>query len=246
MFVQLKTGLQWFKKRVSPLCGFCLEDRDDKGRSLCSRCLDELLPLPRLCCMRCGDPFYEKTEVVHVCARCAAQAPPFETARSIYAYRGMLREKLLAYKYAEELGLESALQELLRDGLCTLWQEGKAADVQAIVPVPPDPKRGRSRGYNPPLRLALGLRRAYRLPLCWRGISRMARLPQTGLSQAERYRNVKGIFSAAPRARQALRGRRVLVVDDVWTTGSTAREFSRFLKGELGVARVDVLTLARR
>lgn len=233
-------------KRLSPICAFCRLDRNESPSWVCGECAPKLTPIISPYCHRCGDPFREATSVVHDCHACQKEPPAFDEARSLYRYDGFFREKLLAYKYSGALYLESAFQEIMRDGAAAIWAD-RLSQLDAIVPLPPDPIRGRNRGYNPPLRLSVVLAQAYRLPLIWRGIGRHPRSSQTGLSISERRYNVKDAFYC-DESRQVsdLTGKKLLLVDDVWTTGNTMNAFSRFAKQTLGAQSVWALTLARR
>ena len=236
--------LELIKRYLSPVCAFCRMDRDRRESWICYPCRRQLKPLSIHACIRCGAPFDEASRLAHACGRCEAVPPPFVRARSLFVYDGLLRERILAYKYGAALEVESALQELVAGGAPFV---GDGLPIAAIVPVPPDPKRGRARGYNPPLRLALRLAQELDVPVIWRGLGRRATPSQTGLSIAERTENVHTAFALrAPERLAAFKGKPVLVIDDVWTTGATVRAFSQFLKDKAGVGDIAVLTLARR
>ena len=116
-------------------------------------------------------------------------------------------------------------------------------DADLILPVPLHPKRLRWRGFNQALLLARQLSRAYGIatdPLVLRRIKETP--PQTQLNEEERRRNVRDAFALAPG--RSLEGKKILLVDDVYTSGATVNECSRTLK-KSGVERVFVVTLAR-
>ena len=162
-------------------------------------------------------------------------------AYSVTDYAGAARELLLAYKEHDVVGL----QALLAGALLTAMSAAGAYDAAAVVPVPSSRPAMRRRGFHPVLRLA----RAAAVSAAGHG-HRMAVLPvlahtrpvadSAGLSSAQRAANLAGAFTVRPREASRLRGRSVVLVDDVLTTGATATESAR----ALAAAGIRVLALA--
>ena len=199
------------------------------GPELCEACLRELPRLRAPLCERCGAPTQWP---VRRCRECAGRRLGFTTARAAVAYEQGVRRVLAAWK-------EGALRRLatVATGLVADTVPLPAADGLAFVP--PDPDRALRRGHHPAAALAEGLAGVWELPLLTLLERPRAARPQRGLGLLERRRNVSGAFAAcrSPPAR-------VLLVDDVYTTGATASEAAHCLL-RAGARRVDVVTFAR-
>jgi ComF family protein len=150
-----------------------------------------------------------------------------------------MREAVHQFKYGRKVSLGKTLGRLMARG-CRDFLEDCEADI--IMPVPLHPKRLRWRGFNQAALLARQVSRAYAVPLDPFTLKRTrATQPQTQLTEPERRRNVRGAF--AVRTASTLEGKKVLLVDDIYTSGATVNECSRTLK-KAGAATVYVLTLA--
>lgn len=162
--------------------------------------------------------------------------PAFESAVSLYAFEGPVREAVHLLKYGRRTMLAPALGALLAGGA---GPSVRGADL--VVPVPLQLRRLRQRGFNQSLLLARALSERLGAPIDARVLRRVrGTRPQVGLHASQRAENVRGAFIVSGRG---LEGRDVLLVDDVYTTGATARECAAAL-ARAG-ARVRVLTLAR-
>jgi len=151
-----------------------------------------------------------------------------------------LRRVVQKFKYGRRVSLGKPLGRLLAQGCEEFLQD---CPVELIIPVPLHPKRLRWRGFNQSVLLARQVSRAYNIPLDPFVIYRNKETPpQTQLREEERRKNVRGVFSLNPR--KPIDGKRVLLVDDVYTSGATVNECSRSLKRG-GAKEVYVLTLAR-
>lgn len=190
---------------------------------LCHRCLSELIPLDQLDqrggarCTRCGATL-EGTG----CARCA-QWPNdgLAGARFVYRYRGPARRVLFAFKYHGVY----RLSVWLGGEMAGYYRRAVSWQADVIVPVPLHPRRKRRRGYNQAELLAQEMARQLDLPVS--NALRRTRFtrPQVRLERGQRAANLEGAFQAV----QPLPGRRVLLVDDVVTTGATAQQCARAL-----------------
>jgi competence protein ComFC len=220
------------------VCGRLLEKAGE--RVVCRSCLDALAPRRSGFCVCCGD-FFDGVAEPHLCLECLTSRPPYALHRSCAVYEGNLREIILLLKYR---GYRVLGRDLAR---FALKAAGRHEDLwwglDAIIPVPLHPKRKRERGFNQAEVVAREIGRAQGLPVLSRVLRRVKNIPaQTSLEAADRKRNVSGAF--AVRQPAALKGRVVLLVDDVYTTGSTVKECCRTLR-RAGARSVRVLTLAR-
>ena len=184
----------------------------------------------------------------HLCGDCLQQAPHFRQARAAGIYSGGLMALVHQLKYRGCLALIDPLALLLQEAFVRHWQP---ADIDLVLPVPLHAARLRRRGFNQVQLLtdawACHQRTAKccgpRFPKARRIIVRSrATPPQTGLGKAERRRSIRGAFAVVES--RAVAGRRILLVDDVYTTGATANEAARTLKRS-GADWVDILTVAR-
>ncbi|MEW6349929.1 MAG: ComF family protein [Thermodesulfobacteriota bacterium] len=175
------------------------------------------------------------------CPACILAPPPYHRAGFSVVYAGLVKEGVARFKYNGRLHLRRSLSELLLEGFGARYSP---MDFDFVVPVPVHWKKLRTRGFNPALLLASDLASRIRLPLHRRVLLKTRHTKaQVGLSRAERIRNLAGSFGVSD-ARQ-VSGRRILLVDDVSTTGTTIREAATVLTSA-GAARVDVLALAAR
>jgi len=196
--------------------------------------------LTGLMCERCGNPFDIDVDEGQVCGACIASPPAYGRARAAIEYGDASRDFVLALKHQGR-----------RDGLATFggWMNtaGAAliADADLIVPVPLHYFRLVRRGFNQSVWLAAAVGRQSGVPVAVDALVRTRATPsQAGLSGDGRRRNVQGAFAVRPSRARRLAGRRVILVDDVLTTGATVEACARALKRS-GVTEVDVLTLAR-
>lgn len=210
------------------------------AKVVCGACLSALAPEPAPFCPCCG-AFFDGAGEPHYCGACLETPPPFSRHRSLGRYRGALKEIVLLFKFRGYAVLGRALAEATcaalgrEDGLW--WGE------PLLIPVPLHPRRERERGYNQCSLLALELAKRSGLEAA-DGILVRARNapPQSTLEAAARARNIRGAFAVRRPAR--IRGRTVLLVDDVYTTGSTLKECAATLL-KAGAAEVRGITLAR-
>jgi ComF family protein len=189
-------------------------------------------------CDGCGAPF--AFDIGSRCAPCLAKPRAFDAARAACLYDEYSREPILKLKHAARTDLALLFARWLSRAARSLIDE-----ADAIAPVPLSPSRLLSRRYNPAAELARPLARMTELAYLPDAlIRRRATETQGGKSGVGRKRNVAGAFEVAPRRAQQVRGRRILLIDDVMTTGSTAEGCARALKAA-GAVRVDVAVVAR-
>jgi len=208
--------------------------------TFCDACRARISPAGSPMCDRCGLP-YPGRGPDHPCRSCVERPPRFARARARVAYGpeapSPLIQVLARLKYGRDVSLAPVLAKYLLERLPL----EPAHDL--LVPVPLHRDRLRWRGFNQAMSLAKAVGRSHGIAVEPLVLQRTrATPPQVGLDAADRRRNVRGAF--AVRQPYLARGRRVLLVDDVMTTGATAHECARVLRAA-GAARVDVLVLAR-
>jgi len=195
-------------------------------------------------CPRCG-AFERSGAAPHPspCGRCADDPPPFDAARSLFAYAGDVRSAIVATKYAGRPYPVDAVARRLRDTLTGRWRDLiPDADLPTVVPVPVHPWKYFRRGFNLPALIASRLSRHLGLPYDPLALSRTReRVPQAGLSGSLRHENVAGAFRV-PRGRKVPRA--ILLFDDVFTSGATAEACVRALKCA-GADSIVIVTVAR-
>lgn len=191
-------------------------------------------------CSRCGDPVDGVVHHRFVCSWCVLTQPGFDRARSAVRFGGCIRSALHLLKYRHGTHLRNELGQMLAGAYAACY--GDVA-IDAITCVPLHGLRERERSYNQSALLAQELAARVGRPYAPRLLARTRpTATQTLLSAHERKRNVRGAFAAV--RPESIRNRRLLLVDDVMTTGATLDAASRALKAA-GAAAVYALTLAR-
>ena len=225
-----------------PLCHHCKTFIPHAGAvHLCPDCQAKARQLTSPLCVCCGAPFLTMDGMDHCCGPCQTEPPPFQAARAAFLFSGPIKELIHRLKYQGRIQLRRPL------GLLTAWHLGDfAADFQPdlLMPVPLHLKRLRERGFNQAVLLGEVLSRQWGIPLCRTNLRRIRWTePQVSLSASERVANVRGAFALHRPAE--VNGKRILLLDDVYTTGSTVRECARILRKDGKTAAVGVVTMAR-
>jgi len=223
-----------------PLCNACRTYIPEAGPlHICPACRERMTPIAAPLCRLCGLPFTGIGED-HTCGGCSTSQHQYDAARAALVYDEACRDLIHAFKYRNKTHLRRPLALLTIEGLAEFVRL-RAAEL--IVPVPLHRKKLRSRGFNQSVLLSEIFSSHWGIPLERHNLGRIRWTePQVNLSAADRKANVKGAFSV--RNPERVRGRRVLLVDDVLTTGSTVEECARMLKGA-GADEVTVITVAR-
>lgn len=223
---------------LPPQCLLCAAPVAADG-GLCAACFAQLPLIERPYCERYGTPFpFDHGEGL-VSPRAVADPPVFARARAVARFEGPARDLVHGLKYGDRLHLARAMATwMARAGADLL------ADADALVPVPLHYGRLWRRKFNQAGLLAQGIAKRRGLPV---GFDLLARVKptrsQVGLSASERARNLQGALRVAEEKRSLVRDRKLVLVDDVMTTGSTANACSRALM-RAGAVRVDVLVFA--
>jgi len=192
-------------------------------------------------CRQCGYPYpsLENYGASFLCANCIDQDWHFEWARAGYRTEGEVLHAIIGFKYRDEYYQYSRLVEWLTE-VFDLYARG--GEWHALVPVPLYHRRRRERGFNQASEIARGLGAERKLPV-WDCLYRYRETPsQTGLKRTARWENMEGAFHKKPGF--DVRGRNLLLIDDVFTTGATTNACAQAL-AQAGAGRLAVLTVAR-
>jgi len=221
-----------------PLCMMCRKQVGEPG-ALCAECWKNVSFIDGPSCASCGLPFEFDVGAQTRCATCLAHPPAFDRARSVMRYDEFSKGPILALKRSDRHDVVPAFARWLERAGRDL-----ITDADVIVPVPLHPLRLWMRRFNQSALLAQALARRAGKSYAPLALQRTRATPSQGEmpSAKARRRNVRGAFRA-DRA-QAVKDRKVLLIDDVLTTGATVDACARALK-RAGAAKVTVLTLAR-
>lgn len=227
-----------------PLCQAFLQDSPAShgGRELpfCKACFQDFTEIQSPLCPLCGKPHSDGIEQDRVCEDCLRKRPSFDKARAPYLYDGALMTAIQELKYAHRTYLADSLGALLASFALNCLGDLKEC---LIMPVPLHPRRLRSRGFNQSLLLARALASTTGADLDFLSLGRTRDTrPQTELTSEERKKNVRKAFAVGKP--EAVKGRTIVLVDDVATTGSTLNECAQALK-KAGAESVLCLVLAR-
>jgi len=203
----------------------------------CEDCLSRVSYIAPPVCAKCGTPI----DPEGFCPSCPVHPLLPEAVRAAAHYEGAVKEAIHRLKYAAKPAVAPALAQLLIQAWHSALSEPLRA-AQGVIPIPIHRERERERGFNQSVLLARHFCHAVGLPL-WDDVLVRAvyRQPQVGLNAAQRAQNVKDAFRVV--RSEEVAGKRVLLMDDVWTTGSTLNEAARALL-QVGAAHVFALTVA--
>lgn len=237
-----------------PRCPFCqvLLSSENKGEGslppwgqgsvqaegvMCFRCAGEIHWLMNSC-FRCARPL---TGIEGDCPHCREQPLAFDYCCALGSYRGTLRKALHRFKYRGEKGLAYPLGRLLASRLAVT---GWLGEVNAVIPVPLSRQRRSSRGYNQADLLAERLGRDLDIPILKLLQRTRDTKTQADLGRQDRWENIENAFIVSPGKQVELQGKKVLLVDDILTSGATAHAASLALK-EAGASQVSLTVIAR-
>lgn len=218
---------------------------------LCAGCLAGFEPVTSPLCERCGMMFRERISDDHLCGECIRSPGNLGIARSVGVYDNTYMNVIRAFKYEGKTGLAKPLGRLLFRVFTGLYGGDRGSPFpDLILPVPLHRKRMRSRGFNQAWLIirewksflsefqggdSVSIRRG----IC---IRQRQTDPQTGLDKKKRKTNIKGAFAVSQP--EMVKGKHVVLIDDVYTTGATSEECASVLL-KSGASQVDLLTLAR-
>ncbi len=237
--------VSWAKPAVLDLlyprsCIGCGAAAPETFRYICWDCWSDVNKVEPPFCRLCGDPVAGAVDHGFTCYACAAETPAFDAARSAVRYGGAVGEALRMLKYEKALWLAPDIAQLMFN---CLQAEFPNQDYDLIVPVPLFHVRRREREFNQSALLASELNRLLGSRMVQRVLRRIRpTATQTNLTAPQRLSNVQNAFQF--RRERLLAGKRILLVDDVMTTGATVNACAKALK-KGGAASVTVLTAAR-
>lgn len=226
--------LEFFLPRLCLFCGAAVGE--DAAVAVCPACEAQIQWVASPLCTCCGVMFASRDGADRVCGDCQADSPPYSRARAAALYDGPVAQAITRFKFTRQMAYLPVMQHWLQRPLCLEL----LAEADLLVPVPLHPKRLKYRGFNQALLLA----RAFPQVVLGREAVVRTRhtVPQVGLKVKERQDNVKGAFEVPDPTR--VKGKNVLLIDDLFTTGSTVKECAKVLR-QAGASRVEVLTVAR-
>lgn len=216
-----------------------------EGQRFCVRCEANLSIIAEPYCSVCAEPFPAEMTGEFVCSNCAGRKTAFDFAYAPYEADGPARELIHKFKYENQLHLKATLGWLVSHGL----QESRIAahDDWLLVPVPLHSRRYRERNYNQSREIAKALQKLSGFQMI-DGLRRIRLTSQQAeLDRKARLANLANAFalSWAVRRRRSFEGKRILLIDDVLTTGATAHECAKVLKEQGGAKVVAALCVAR-
>ena len=222
-----------------PLCAICTVPVDHSAY-LCAACSEKAPRIRPPFCATCSEPFSGSITESFSCANCAHRVLHFTAAVAVYRSRGVVRKIIHDFKYGKQLHLRHVIADWLVETLDDPRLQGRRFDL--VIPVPLHPTRKRERGFNQAELLAGALSTHANLPT--RNALERIRYTttQTAFDRSERMENLHNAFRL--RKNVDVRGLRVLLIDDVLTTGSTLSECARVLKAA-GAISVHAATAAR-
>jgi ComF family protein len=220
------------------LCAACRAPVE--GQGLCPTCWSKLSFISRPYCERLGIPFVYDPGPGILSMEAIADPPAYNRARAAVRFDEISRALVHALKYGDRLDLAPMMGRWLGHAGHELL-----ADADALIPVPLHWRRNWARRFNQSAMLAAAVSATSGVPVAAGALKRVkATVQQVGLSRSERAANVQGAFRVPPERKAAVVGRRLILVDDVLTSGATAEGCARALL-RAGAANVDVLVFAR-
>ncbi len=223
---------------ITTRCPICSTLTENDGNALCPTCAENIAPRTGGYCPQCGDIFGDHDTPVTICGSCRTSPPSWDHLYFHNIHADTLRDLILSYKFNNGIGRTNLLSQLALEA----FYKDDTRIPDAIIPVPLHTKRLLWRGYNQSTEIALALGKALDRPVLKKGLIRTRHtIPQTKLDKVERQENMRNAFMADI---EAVEGKTILIVDDVYTTGATLRECTKTLR-RAGVTGVDVLVLAR-
>src|SRR5499433_2756688 len=224
---------------LPPLCPAC---RDPVGaeRGLCAPCWSKLSFIAPPYCERLGIPFAYDPGPGILSMQAIADPPAYRRARAAVRFDDVARALVHALKYGDRLDLAPMMGRWMATAGRVL-----TAEADALIPVPLHWRRYWARRFNQSVLLAEAIAKTSGVPVVLGALKRVKATPQqVGLSQSARALNVQGAFRVSPSGKSAVAGRRLILVDDVITTGATVDACARALL-RAGAADVSVLAFAR-
>lgn len=218
-----------------PGCGVLVEE----DLQFCGECWNALRFISDPSCRSCGKPFSEGRDEGMICAECLADPPLHDGIRAAVLYDDLSRSIVLKLKHGGKIGLARLIARHLQRHL------PMSSDDVVLIPVPLHRWRLWKRGFNQSILIARALAGERRLPVETDILRRIRPTPPLkGMTRKQRRVAVRGVFDIPRDRRERIRGKHVLLVDDVYTTGATSKACVRLLK-QAGAAKVTIFCWAR-
>ncbi|WP_031480519.1 ComF family protein [Maridesulfovibrio frigidus] len=206
---------------------------------ICEECSGDILEKADNSCILCGINIFTTENKKRLCADCIEDSPLHKRLYYYGPYDGLLRRLILDWKFGNSFGYGSVLSQL---AVVTAQEIPKESHPDIIIPVPLHPSRLRKRGFNQSIVLGKSIAKALGTKFSDRALVRVRKTtPQTELSKNERAENMAKAFIADS---SIIADKKILLIDDVYTTGATSRECTRTLY-KAGAQRIEVLVLAK-
>jgi len=227
--------LQLFFPKTCPICEEILE----RNQEICEKCERSLCYVREPKCKKCGKPFEPKesgSEIREYCADCIKRTHTYEFGMAVFQYSSGLRESIYRFKYHNQ----RTYAGFYGKAMARYAKQIRELGIQVLIPVPISRKRKTARGYNQAELMAQALGKELNLPVDSYSLVREKNtLPQKELNEQERRNNLKNAFKIAE---NVIKYKKVLLVDDIYTTGSTIDACSAVLK-QAGVEKVYFISL---
>ncbi len=238
-----KIGEELLELIFPPVCLLC----ERPGREvICAGCREQFVPVESPYCVRCGRPLPESAAVGTICGECRQSPPQFDGARAVGLHAATLRDAVLKFKFYGRRRLAEPLAELLAERVAMEQADPHGLpwkDLTAVVPVVLHTRRRNWRGFDQAVLLSRRLASLVDLS-CQEQVlmRRKDTAPQIGLTPTQRRANMKDAFVVAQPEKVV--GESLLLIDDVYTTGSTLNEAANVLR-RAGAESVWALTISR-
>lgn len=232
----LKTGVDTI---LPPRCVITGDSVDEQGM-ISPKAWSRLNFITDPKCDCCGFPFEFEVEKGSFCTSCMAHPPPYDHARAALKYDDQSRDLILRFKHADQTHVVKAFMPWLK-----MAGERMLSGADLIVPVPLHYWRLLRRRYNQAALISLALSVYCDVPCLPQGLIRVRSTPSQGhLKAKERFKNVRRAFAVPDRYKDQIAGKKIVLIDDVFTTGATVNECTKALM-KAGAEKVSVLTLSR-
>lgn len=227
---------------LPPRCAYCGKIIADE-HGICAECFKKLHFISEPYCKICGTPFENETEIAtsshFICPNCASKKRITRFNRSAVIYDDFSKKALLSFKFQDKISLSKLFVKWLKVAGKDIFTEG----VDLLIPVPLSYRRLFKRRYNQSALLAYDLSKSTEIPVLLDTLIKIKHTkPQASLKENARLTNLKNAYKV--QKNEQIKGKRVLLIDDIMTTGSTLSECSKTLL-KAGAKSVDTLTVAR-
>ena len=224
----IKKGQGLINLLYPPICPFCEKQLLEIG--ICSGCVGKMPFIQGCRCMKCSKPVY--SEEMEYCMDCTKTKHSYEEGRALLLYNDLVQKSIARYKYKNKREFSSSYSKLMIKEMGEIW---KKWDCDAVLPIPVHRQKKQKRGFNQAELLAKAIGEYLCVPCETRLLQRCINtLPQKEFSPAERRKNLENAFKMK---RNSVEYKKVLLIDDIYTTGSTVDACANVLR-QAGVKKV--------